>query len=778
MRKTTRFAGSGLALGALTAMTSACLDRPIEPVDARTTSVIVEKLAQSKVDKIDLLLSIDNSQSMADKQLILADAVPNLVEGLLNPPCVDADGVVGERPASPTDKCPTGQDREFDPVLNVHVGIISSSLGDFGAGNNCGKNGSSDNPNDHAQLLSREQAPDTKPETYQNLGFLAWDPAQKLSPAGEADFENDSAADGNNTALNPTLAAMVRGVSENGCGYEAQHESWYRFLVEPRPPRALTNAPGEQVQFSEEDDDVLLKQRKDFLRPDSLLAIIMLTDENDCSIQEYDRYYLVADGARQMSKARSECETDPNDPCCKSCKLQKQGECPDDPTCAAGQEYYPKLDDHPNLRCWDQKRRFGIDFLHEMERYQRGLTQVEIKCQDSIRGCPKEGVEDGRLASYPNPILSNLSDDPNANVRGPELVFFAALVGVPWQDIARDPSDLTKGFKTFEELSAPAKSAAGGDIVTESGSPANTWDIILGEPSTGVKPLDPLMRESVEPRTGENPIGGFAIQTISDAGQKADALAANPYHGGDRPIPNRDDLQYACTFPLKAADNPCEGGACDCDSSGGPDTNPLCTSVGVQTRAKAYPGIRHLQLTRALGTQGVVASVCPATLENPTAADYGYRPAIGAIVDRLKQALTGACLPRTLNTNDEGQVPCLVIEAKKGGADCNCDVAGRRPVDEANAGAIDQAQEQGNTAECFCEIVQLEGDDREKCRTEESSNVGASGWCYIDASVNPPIGNPELVADCPVGQERQVRIVGIEQEAGSVTYISCSGDTN
>ncbi len=85
MRKTTSFAGCGLALGALTVFTSACLDRPIEPVDARTTSVIVERLAQSKVDKIDLLLSIDNSQSMADKQLELARGIPALIRGLVDP---------------------------------------------------------------------------------------------------------------------------------------------------------------------------------------------------------------------------------------------------------------------------------------------------------------------------------------------------------------------------------------------------------------------------------------------------------------------------------------------------------------------------------------------------------------------------------------------------------------------------------------------------------------------------------------------------------------------
>jgi hypothetical protein len=56
-----------------------CLSRPIEPLDVRRTSTIVERLTQSSVDKIDLVLGIDNSRSMADKQDILSLAIPDLV---------------------------------------------------------------------------------------------------------------------------------------------------------------------------------------------------------------------------------------------------------------------------------------------------------------------------------------------------------------------------------------------------------------------------------------------------------------------------------------------------------------------------------------------------------------------------------------------------------------------------------------------------------------------------------------------------------------------------
>ena len=81
-----------LSLVALAATGPACLNRPIEQADARTTSTVSEALPQSGVDKIDLLLAIDNSLSMADKQKLLQDAVPDLVNRLVNPQCVNENG--------------------------------------------------------------------------------------------------------------------------------------------------------------------------------------------------------------------------------------------------------------------------------------------------------------------------------------------------------------------------------------------------------------------------------------------------------------------------------------------------------------------------------------------------------------------------------------------------------------------------------------------------------------------------------------------------------------
>ncbi|HLM75091.1 MAG TPA: hypothetical protein VK459_20415, partial [Polyangiaceae bacterium] len=452
-----------------------CLNRPIQPADPRTTSTITERLTQSRVDKIDLLLAVDNSLSMADKQQILAEAVPDLVESLVNPRCLDASGnPVAEQPKSPLAICPIGSRREFAPVLDIHVGIISSSLGDYGGGA-CSFTATDFDGNDKAHLIHRSATPGAEDvTTYNGSGFLAWDPLQKLDPKGEMVLGSSEGTAG----LIPTLKEMVRGVGQVGCPFEAQLESWYRFLVDPKP--YIEVAKEGSVSKARGVDEVLLAQRAEFLRPDSLVAILMLSDENDCSISEQGLAHL-ATRFQPLPRLRSECAQNPEDACCAPCG-DESPTCPADPTCDA-----PVENESLGLRCFDQKNRYGYDFLYPTDRYVKALTSELIADRE------------GNLV--PNPLFSDLDPtDKNANVRDKSLVFFAGIVGVPWQDIARDPADLTKGFKSGDELTA--KDEAG----------RTAWDIVLGDPKNGVKPLDPFMLESVEPRpAGQNPVTGEPV---------------------------------------------------------------------------------------------------------------------------------------------------------------------------------------------------------------------------------------------------------------------------
>ncbi len=745
-----------------------------------TPAIIVEKLQQNAIDKIDLLLGIDNSRSMADKQQILALAIPDLVKGLVNPRCLDGQGNPAQiQPSYPTDLCPAGTNREFKPILDIHIGVTTSSIGGHGADScpdvdtsseECAPSPNTTN-NDHGHLLARlDQCGAQEAPTFKNKKFLAWDPSNKYG--GEIVIDN-----GMGGGIVPTLRDMVIGTGQIGCGYESQLESIYRFLADPNPYESIVVDNYKAIPTGT--DMVLLQQRAEFMRPDSLLAIVMLTDENDCSIKEFGQFYYVGqlrNGATpvHLPRARQECAKDPNDPCCKSCG-QSQGVCPDDPTCkdpngGSSPALLSDTEDHINLRCWDQKRRFGIDFLYPTDRYVTAFSNAKIPDRD------------GNVVD--NPIFSDLNpQDDNGNIRDPGLVFFAGIVGVPWQDIARDRTDLRKGFKDPNELNKPSDPA-------NPQSPS-TWDVILGDPTKNVKPLDPLMIETFQKRSGTNPITG---DPIADASLPNN----NPINGHDWTISN-DDLQYACIFPLlPGTERDCTNmNLTGCDCSSATNNNPLCNAdpnnmnaPTLQVRAKAYPGIRPLQVLRSLGSQGIVASVCPAQLNDfgDNATDFGYRPAIGAIIDRLKTALGDQCLSRTLVPDATGNVPCVIIEARNSMGQCTCDSAkARGPIKPENEGAKKVAENDPLATkagwDCYCEITQTQGAKRDACQNELSNppllnGQPVNGWCYVDATTVPATGNAEIVKSCPDYEKRIIRFVGEGEAAtGATLFITCSGDT-
>ena len=530
--------------------------------------------------RVDILLNVDNSRGMADKQEVLAAAIDDLVMPLLNPPCVDGGGAVVTVPETPYDGCPDGSSRLHARIADLHIGVISSSIGS-GGGNACLRNETSPTVDDRGHLLARSNADaaDDLP-TYAGKGFLVWDPRGEASPPGE----------GIAGLLTASLRNMVVGVGQRGCGYEAPLESWYRFLVDPAPYETLAVVDG--VATPQGVDQVLLQQRADFVRPDSILLVLSLSDENDCSFKEFGQFWyggqISQNGAAyHLPRARQECGVDPNDPCCKSCG-SPPGECPEDPMCDV-----PLSDDEDNvnIRCFDQRRRYGIDFLYPVDRYIAALSAPTI--------------EDRAGQLVPNPLFAGGQRDAGS-------VIHAGIVGVPWQLVARDPYALAAGFRTAAEL-------------------APVWPAIVGDPALYVAPADPHMRESIAPRPG-----------LPDA----TTPLADPIHGHDfvSVVPG-SELQYACIFDIPVArDCAAVANGCECEPYGDvAPTAPICAanpSDGgrntLQVRAKANPSLRQLAVLRGLGDRGVVASVCPAQLVDPGAPDYGYRPAAAAVVDRMR----------------------------------------------------------------------------------------------------------------------------------------------
>src|SRR3954467_794983 len=170
----------------------ACLSRPLAETHPQTTDVVVQRAVQAGIDKIDLLFMVDNSASMADKQDILRDAVPVLVKRLTSPICVDPTTHV---PIGGSAPCAVGEP-EFDAVKDIHVGIVTSSLGAHG-GSQC-QPAPGFTPDDKAHLLGTVRATGSNSDpqrvfdvarTWNQSGFLAWDANGKAQPPGTTDAQ-------------------------------------------------------------------------------------------------------------------------------------------------------------------------------------------------------------------------------------------------------------------------------------------------------------------------------------------------------------------------------------------------------------------------------------------------------------------------------------------------------------------------------------------------------------------------------------------------------------
>src|SRR5450432_4549167 len=217
---------AGLAVvTAAAALATGCLDRPVVKAEPKTSNVFVDQIVQTSVDKIDLLFMVDNSVSMADKQEILKAAVPVLVGRLVSPICIDPMGA----PTGASSPCKAPAVAEFSPIGDIHIGIVSSSLGAHG-GTVCSTGAATDTLNDKGELIGSLRPLGSNPDatltfdpakTWNNSGFLAWDLTGRDMPPGEK----------NAMTLTTNFQDMIHAVGEHGCGYEASLEAWYRFLI-------------------------------------------------------------------------------------------------------------------------------------------------------------------------------------------------------------------------------------------------------------------------------------------------------------------------------------------------------------------------------------------------------------------------------------------------------------------------------------------------------------------------------------------------------------------
>ena len=764
-------------------------------VEPESTNQFLGRIAFSEIDKIDLLFVVSNSVSMADKQEIIRNAVPMVLNRLIDPVCVLPDTYPPEVTSDfSAAGCAAGSEPEFEAVGDVHVGVITASLGSSG-GALCSDENADPyvTPNDRGRLISR-QGPtfDAPPTTWSDVGFLSWDPYGRASNATDVRGEPEP------SRLLWRFQNLVTGAGEQGCQFQAPLEAWYRFLIDPDPPLDVVydDTLGESVGVGL--DDVLLEQRAQFLRPDSLVAIIMLSDENDCSVVDHGLGYLMGDpNPGAMPRATSQCESNPNDPCCLSCiQATWPDECRDprtDPNCRAGL-LHADVDpaaDPVSLRCNAQKQRFGLDLLQPISRYVRGLTDHEVVTRS------------GQVVT--NPLFAaNERYYPALVPRlDSSLIFLAGIVGVPWQDVATDDS-LEPNSYTLRYLRADELSQRG------------IWDHIIGEPeaSPPVLPTDPFMVESLEPRHGFNPRTGIGISP------PAPGPGGNEINGHESRGEGTDQLQYACIFPLgtqRDCANAQPGQGCDCRPSNVPFDLALCDGT-TQTYGKAYPGTRQLQVLREYGHNSIVASLCPMrpNCAEPSDINCGYNPVVDAVIDRLTDTADTRCLTERIGVDDRGLPSCRFFEVTREPfpAPCSGDPPGRRlPDDSAQALVRTEMRDLdmcGQALDCgvfsICEILpagdSLDSPTYQECLAARDADIQfAAGFCYLDATIDRTgdgavncteecyvsgapdcdcLGNPELLRECPEATRRNFRIVSPPQAEvpvpwpNSTVFIACA----
>ena len=172
---------------------------------------------------VDMLWVIDNSNSMAEEQLNLAAAFPALIETLTNPPDDDGDG-----------------EPDFPPVVDLRTGIITT---DMGVADNSGVIGCPSPIGDDGIMVSDSRAMGACD------GFSLNGPKWLSFNGSDIPTFNDG-------------FSCLAQLGTNGCGLEQQLEASLK---------ALTTHHGAGGPH------------EGFLRTDSLVAIVYVTDEDDCS---------------------------------------------------------------------------------------------------------------------------------------------------------------------------------------------------------------------------------------------------------------------------------------------------------------------------------------------------------------------------------------------------------------------------------------------------------------------------------------------------------------
>jgi hypothetical protein len=258
-----------------------CPNEELAPVGPCTVSAVNERIPVTNLDQVDVLFVIDNSKSMEQEQANLAVQLPRLVEILASGEIKNAMGEVI---------------RKFPPVKSLHLGVVSSDMGANGAedlpgGNRteCGTVGAAMNTFGDDGLLINTPTPEV----------VAMDPScNKTFERSYLEFVAEGSTQADATALGADFGCIAR-LGIKGCGFEQQLEAMWKAL-----------APSTDTSFSRGTAGHGNAENAGFIRQDSVIAIIHVSDEEDCSIPDGSRTLFSPND--QMTLLNVSCGKNPN----------------------------------------------------------------------------------------------------------------------------------------------------------------------------------------------------------------------------------------------------------------------------------------------------------------------------------------------------------------------------------------------------------------------------------------------------------------------------------
>jgi hypothetical protein len=239
--------GAAVIMLLAVALLSGCLDRKLKALNPCLVSGVVAEIAVTNIDKVDLLFMVDNSGSMAQEQGALREQFPKLISVLAS-----GDPGMGKE--------------KFPPAKDLHLGVVSSDLGLVGISDIDKCSGLGDDG-----VMQNEPRLQGCKASYPR--FLTYNAGLNMPSEVANDF------------------ACVAMLGTDGCGFEQQLEVTLKALWPGGDPRIKflgdANMFGQMGHGDNENQGFL---RSDPIMGLSLLAIIMVTDEEDCSSMNTEHF--------------------------------------------------------------------------------------------------------------------------------------------------------------------------------------------------------------------------------------------------------------------------------------------------------------------------------------------------------------------------------------------------------------------------------------------------------------------------------------------------------